>query len=37
LAKGHWLTLNWQRLQNPGYNLDRGPVNVLALRWHTEF
>jgi hypothetical protein len=37
LAPGHWLTLNGQRLQNPGYNLDRGPVNVLALRWHTEF
>ena len=37
LARGHWLTLNWQRLTNPGYNADRGPVNVVALRWHTEF
>jgi high affinity Mn2+ porin len=37
LAKGHWLTLDWQRIVNPAYNADRGPARVLALRWHAEF
>jgi hypothetical protein len=36
-ASGHWLTLNWQRINHPAYNADRGPVNVLAMRWHSEF
>jgi len=33
------LTLSWnlQRIQNPGYNADRGPVNFLGLRAHLEF
>ncbi|RCS59553.1 carbohydrate porin [Parvibium lacunae] len=31
------LTLNWQHIQNPGYNADRGPVNVWSFRTHVEF
>ena len=37
VGKGLWVTANWQRLRNPAYNADRGPVNVLALRVHAEF
>ena len=29
--------LGYQRVVNPGYNHDRGPVNVGTLRLHTEF
>lgn len=32
-----WLTLDYQRVANPGYNADRGPAQVLSLRLHTEF
>jgi high affinity Mn2+ porin len=31
------LTLDYQRVQNPAYNADRGPVNFIALRLHAEF
>lgn len=31
------ISLGWQYLQNPGYNQDRGPVQVYSLRWHSEF
>ena len=31
------LTFDYQRVQNPAYNADRGPVNILALRLHAEF
>jgi high affinity Mn2+ porin len=31
------LTLDYQFVQNPGYNRDRGPVNFLALRAHAEY
>ena len=37
LARGTWLTTDYQRIQNPAYNADRGPVNVYALRFHAEF
>jgi high affinity Mn2+ porin len=37
VAKGAWFTLDWQRIQNPAYNADRGPVNVYAIRLHAEF
>jgi high affinity Mn2+ porin len=36
LTKNTWLTTGYQRIQNPGYNADRGPVNVYALRFHAE-
>lgn len=34
-----WMTvaLNYQRVSNPGYNRERGPVNVTGLRLHAEF
>jgi high affinity Mn2+ porin len=30
------LTLDYQWAQNPGYNRDRGPVSIFALRVHAE-
>ncbi len=34
-----WLTstLDYQFVRNPGYNRDRGPVNVFAVRLHAEY
>jgi high affinity Mn2+ porin len=32
-----WVTADYQRILNPGFNGDRGPVNVFALRVHGEF
>lgn len=36
-AVGKWLTvsLDYQFVVNPGYNADRGPVSIYALRVHT--
>lgn len=31
------VTFDWQHIRNPAYNADRGPVNALAVRLHTEF
>lgn len=31
------LTLNYQYIVNPAYNQDRGVVNILGIRLHTEF
>ena len=31
------VTFDYQFIANPGYNADRGPVNVFAGRFHTEF
>jgi hypothetical protein len=36
-AKGTWVALDFQRIRNPAYNADRGPVNVAGLRLHLEF
>ena len=35
--KNLYLTADYQRMWNPGYNADRGPVNFAALRLHVEF
>lgn len=32
-----WITADYQFAINPGYNKDRGPVNIFSLRVHTEF
>ncbi|SRR5579871_75619 len=33
-----WLSVDYQLVENPGYNKDRaGPVNVFGLRTHIEF
>jgi len=37
LTRRFWLTLDYQFVQNPAYNHARGPVNLFALRLHTEF
>jgi len=37
VAKGFWLTGDYQRIQNPAYNANRGPVDVFALRLHARF
>lgn len=37
LSKGIWLTADYQRIQNPAYNADRGPIDVYAIRFHAEF
>lgn len=31
------ITLDYQYMQNPGYNADRGPVHALAVRGHVSF
>jgi high affinity Mn2+ porin len=31
------LSLDYQAIQNPGFNRDRGPTSVLSLRLHAEF
>lgn len=37
MTKGLWLTADYQYIRNPGYNADRGPINVVAVRLHVEF
>jgi high affinity Mn2+ porin len=37
LSKGVWLTADYQRMQNPAFNADRGPIDIYALRFHSEF
>ena len=35
--RGLYPSFDFQRVQNPGYNRDRGPVLAIALRLHLEF
>ncbi len=35
--RSFWLTGDYQHIQNPAYNADRGPVEVLSGRLHVEF
>ncbi len=37
VTKALALSLDFQRIANPGYNADRGPVRVGSLRIHAEF
>ncbi|MGD0958705.1 MAG: carbohydrate porin [Methylomonas sp.] len=37
LISSLWATADYQIINNPGYNADRGPVNVFGLRFHMEF
>lgn len=37
LLKAIWLSADYQRLWNPAYNADRGPVNFVGGRVHAEF
>ncbi|MBV9587493.1 MAG: carbohydrate porin [Alphaproteobacteria bacterium] len=36
-AKGVKLTLDYQLVNNPAYNRDRGPVSIFGFRAHAEF
>jgi len=36
-VKGVEISLDYQLVGNPGYNRDRGPANVFAIRLHGEF
>jgi hypothetical protein len=35
--KGAWVTLDFQRIRNPAYNADRGPVTIAGARLHFEY
>jgi high affinity Mn2+ porin len=37
IADGVHVTADYQFVDNPGYNLARGPVSLFALRFHAEF
>ncbi len=37
LRKGVHLGVDYQFVTNPGYNKDRGPVNIFSVRLHLEF
>jgi high affinity Mn2+ porin len=31
------VSLDYQFVDNPGYNRDRGPVSIFAIRLHAQF
>jgi hypothetical protein len=35
--KAIWITADYQHLSNPGFNADRGPVEIFGGRIHAEF
>jgi hypothetical protein len=35
--RGFWFTLDGQHIINPAYNADRGPVNIVGVRFHVEY
>jgi high affinity Mn2+ porin len=37
VTRGLWLSGDYQRIANPAYNADRGPVDIGSLRVHAEF
>jgi hypothetical protein len=37
LKKSYWITGDYQHIANPGFNADRGPVNVFTVRIHGEY
>ncbi|MBB5199635.1 hypothetical protein HNR39_001467 [Glaciimonas immobilis] len=37
LIQDTYLMFDYQRIANPAYNADRGPVNVATVRLHAEF
>ena len=37
LSSSTKLTFDYQFIANPGYNTHRGPVNIFAGRFHTQF
>ena len=37
MFKSSWLTVDYQHINNPAYNADRGPVAIFGVRLHAEF
>ena len=37
LRKSYWLSGDYQRVANPAFNSDRGPVNIWSMKIHGEF
>jgi high affinity Mn2+ porin len=37
IRKSFWFTGDYQRILNPGFNGDRGPVDIFSVRIHGEF
>ena len=37
VAKETWISADFQRIFNPGYNADRGPTSVVSARLHSGF
>lgn len=37
LLSSLWVSADYQHISNPGFNADRGPVNVFGVRVHGEF
>jgi hypothetical protein len=37
LFRNSWLTFDYQHIDDPGYNADRGPVAIFGARVHAEF
>jgi high affinity Mn2+ porin len=37
LRRSLWLSGDYQRVINPAFNADRGPVNIFSMRIHGEF
>ena len=35
--RAFWLSADYQRIWNPAFNADRGPVNVFGLRLHAQY
>jgi len=37
LGSSSWVSIDYQRIWNPAYNADRGPVDIFGGRVHAEF
>ncbi len=37
VSSNAWVTGDYQRITNPAYNADRGPVDIFGARFHAEF
>lgn len=37
MGSSSWFSFDYQRIWNPAYNADRGPVNIFGARIHAEF
>ncbi len=37
VRKVYWLAGDYQRINNPAFNADRGPLNIFSLKVHGEF